>query len=521
MSTPLSLKHERPTSGELPSTNMVKKQRTCRKVLFAEGAKLEDVHYFDPFNDHNNTPIQNDDLSLAEGKESEADTKPKLTEELTLLSTLHGQARRELRDISKHDLQTAMKYGVKTRARTVNGERRWKFEFGNCTFITNYECTTEITCYKNAIQIKHANITKTMRENHEAAVRMLKDDPHLCTTHSIIIIDQSGSMRTCDVNGFRSRSAAAFGTLALDYIAEQLYQQGDEFFVDAVTIVKMTDTGSILFHKEPLDWILFNKILTYMENAKPKSHGNYVESLEVAEKVIQDELDYFRELDADDIPAFTLVFISDGRPSDNLPDQKGRRNGIMTRLANTLKSKLTFLGMGIGSSGSDFAEMQLLADIVTSCDAEGEFVHAGLNATSISTTLTSVATSLTAARNDLLSKRDQKTPKTEKVYTMKHKNCGKVQVRRETNSVTRYLYDTELSDSYPWRKVNFINNGATGFEMEKNPFGLGAERLAYLIYEIQQKACGWERVGRALVAKESRYLHTKRRIEGKISYHLL
>lgn len=147
--------------------------------MFAEGAKLEDVHYFDPFNDHNNTPIQNDDLSLAEGKESEADTKPKLTEELTLLSTLHGQARRELRDISKHDLQTAMKYGVKTRARTVNGERRWKFEFGNCTFITNYECTTEITCYKNAIQIKHANITKTMRENHEAAVRMLKDDPHL------------------------------------------------------------------------------------------------------------------------------------------------------------------------------------------------------------------------------------------------------------------------------------------------------------------------------------------------------
>ena len=160
--------------------------------------------------------------------------------------------------------------------------------------------------------------------------------------------------------------------------------------------------------------------------------------------------------------------------------------------------------------------MQLLADIVTSCDAEGEFVHAGLNATSISTTLTSVATSLTAARNDLLSKRDQKTPKTEKVYTMKHKNCGKVQVRRETNSVTRYLYDTELSDSYPWRKVNFINNGATGFEMEKNPFGLGAERLAHLFYEIKKESHSWERVGRALVAKESRYIQDE---ESKEKFH--
>lgn len=59
-------------------------------------------------------------------------------------------------------------------------------------------------------------------------------------------------MKKCDVNGFRSRSDAAFGTLALDYIAEQLYQQGDEFFVDAVTIIEMNCTGTMFVHKEPL-----------------------------------------------------------------------------------------------------------------------------------------------------------------------------------------------------------------------------------------------------------------------------
>ncbi len=68
----------------------------------------------------------------------------------------------------------------------------------------------------------------------------------------MIIIDQSGSMKKCDVNGFRSRSDAAFGTLALDYIAEQLYQQGDGFFVDAVTIIEMNCTGTMYVHKEPL-----------------------------------------------------------------------------------------------------------------------------------------------------------------------------------------------------------------------------------------------------------------------------
>lgn len=77
---------------------MVKKQRTCMKVLFAEGEKLEEMRYFDPFNGHK-PPIQNDVASSVEGKEGEL-SQPDSELKLTLLSTLHGQARRELRDIS-------------------------------------------------------------------------------------------------------------------------------------------------------------------------------------------------------------------------------------------------------------------------------------------------------------------------------------------------------------------------------------------------------------------------------------
>lgn len=102
-----------------------------------------------------------------------------LTEELTLLSTLHGRARRELRDISKHDLQTAKKYGIKTPGRIVNGEQRWKFEFGNTIYITDEDCSKEVTCYKKAIKIEHAKITQTMLDNHAEAVRILRDDPHI------------------------------------------------------------------------------------------------------------------------------------------------------------------------------------------------------------------------------------------------------------------------------------------------------------------------------------------------------
>eukprot|EP00956_Cyclotella_meneghiniana_P023863 scaffold47138_cov38-Cyclotella_meneghiniana.AAC.3 len=70
------------------------------------------------------------------------------------------------------------------------------------------------------------------------------------------------------------------------------------------------------------------KIIFYHLQVATRSHGNYVESLEVAEPIIQHELDLFIELDASDIPVFTVVFISDGKPSDNRPEQKIRRRNL-------------------------------------------------------------------------------------------------------------------------------------------------------------------------------------------------
>lgn len=432
------------------------------------------VHFFDPHNGHG--PPAADDVNGANAGLANNDgsqQQSQLTEELTLLSTLHGRARRELRDISKHDFKTVMKYGTRTRGRTVSGDQRWVWEFGDTVVITNNACDKEITCYKKAIKIEKANITQDMLDDHKEAERILREEPHLCTTHSIIIIDQSASMKTCDVNRFRSRSDAAYGTLALDYIAEQLYQQGsDEFFVDACTVIEMSDVGSIVVNKEPLDWLLFNKVLDRLSSATPKSHGNYVESLEFAEDIINGELASYQDLDPDDLPAFMLLLISDGKPSDKSPEHETRRMNCITRLAVELKSKLTFLGMGIGASGSDFDQLELLVETAKQYGAEGHFNHAGLNPAALSTTLSSMATSMTTTRHDLLSTKDGKQAKTEKMYTMRQRKSDSsalVPIRRETKSVSRWLYDP--STFYPWRQVDFFDKKCSGFEVETDPIG--------------------------------------------------
>ena len=173
--------HKRARTQEYLSGNLSKKQRRP-KVTFASDDCLDKVHYFDPWNGHE-APAESVDGTSDEEKRNQASQESsKLTAELSLLSTLHSRARRELRDISKHDFHTAIKYGIKSPGHFRNGEQRWKFEFGNTIFITDESCTKEITCFKKAIKIEPANITDAMMVNHNEAVRVLRDDPHLVSS---------------------------------------------------------------------------------------------------------------------------------------------------------------------------------------------------------------------------------------------------------------------------------------------------------------------------------------------------
>lgn len=402
-----------------------------------------------------------------------------VTEDILLLSTHHGCARRELRDISKFDLQTAIKYGVKSPAKTIRGETRWKFEFGNITYITDETCTKEVTSYKNPVHIEKATITDAMIIQHNEVMKILETQPELCTTHSIIIIDQSGSMNKCDVDGFKTRSDASYSTLALNYIAEQLYERQDEAMIDVVTIIEMRDEGSIFLEKHPLNWILFNKILGRQKTAKPSSHGNYSKSLQVAAALIMKELSLL-QLDLNDLPAFYIVLLSDGKPSDEANHiSKEQRLSIIITLSMYLKSKLTMIGIGVGAMDNDFQEISTLVDIVKMIGSKNShFIHAGLSAQTICKTFSSLATSLTTTRTKLLESNNNK-PKVEKQYVMSEKGIKYAPTHIYSFDVTRHFYDhRNIGCRYPWRQVNMINKRATGFEITQQPFARGAERLA-------------------------------------------
>ncbi len=159
-----------------------------KNVTFQKGEPQ--LYLFDPDNGHgvpyasridddNCIVIDSDGDDESDSGDNNARHQVPLTEELTVLSTIHGRQRRQLRDITKHDLKTVMKYGTKSKSHFVRGDQRWKFEFGNTVYITDNSCRKEITCYKKAIDIQPAQITEEMWSNHQKALRILKNDPQL------------------------------------------------------------------------------------------------------------------------------------------------------------------------------------------------------------------------------------------------------------------------------------------------------------------------------------------------------
>ena len=193
-----------------------------------------------------------------------------------------------------------------------------RFTYANVVYITDSTCRYEITSWKEHIEIEPAKITPEMLSRHEHRKKILREDPAMCATHLVLVVDQSGSMKKADAPGFRNRSKAAYGIIALELIAEQLGLQGDDFALDVVSLIEMRDTASVIFRREPLDWVLFNKLLQRQEEAEPMSHGNYVPALEAARDLILSEAAMLEAAELDQV-AVKLVFLSDGRPSDGWP----------------------------------------------------------------------------------------------------------------------------------------------------------------------------------------------------------
>lgn len=123
----------------------------------------------------------------------------KKTSLISLVSSEHGRMRRKERDIEKRDLQRALKYG--TKVKSWGG--RWKIEYDGIIFITDPRMCREVTAFPAPLEL--APLQADDFANHEKAKKIIEAQPDRCASHTVLVIDNSGSMATHDINLHRDR----------------------------------------------------------------------------------------------------------------------------------------------------------------------------------------------------------------------------------------------------------------------------------------------------------------------------
>ena len=286
----------------------------------------------------------------------------------TLLSGSHGRMRRLQRDISKNHLHLARRYGIREKGHF----HRIKYTWGGITFIYDPDQKKAITCYPNT---KTTELAATRfhaprgweklpanHEEHDERVQALFDQPW--DSHTVLVVDLSGSMRQDDVPGALSRAHAVWQTLAHELVAKQLPATDR----DAVSVVVLQERAHVLARAVPLDEHLHNLMFEWSDwnKCRPEGPGHYGPALEKVSELLQIQPDC----------SLAVLFCSDGRPSDGPADSEGISwADKVGHLAETYGRRLTFHCLAVASDDMDDDEFVTLGAMVHEAKAYGSIAE--------------------------------------------------------------------------------------------------------------------------------------------------
>lgn len=470
------------------------------------------------------------------------------TDLVTVLSSAHGRQRRSERLISKSDLQAAVKYGEKEASyENSNGELRWKYTFRGIVYITDETSRREITSWPIpafGFDVPLVKITEKMRRYHRAAVRALGNKASW-TSHTVAVVDQSGSMRNTDVEGGATRSDAVWITLALTWVDAEI-KAGSRKSTDVMSVVSMRNNSEVVVDAEPVDWILFNKLVSLLRESEPNQGGNYLAAIDLAEQCLM--------RNTMGSCATALLFFSDGRPSERMPRvqpyrksyQKLKRGGAVYtikdsfdardrmlasrigELASRFGRRLTVGSIGFADPSEEFSTLQAMTEACADYGCQATFHKPSLNAESLQSILSNLSSTLTTTKTELteLAGSKQRT-----VRDVKRESYSQMKVAQTHVNLTRdedwWLYKGESVRRDKWveghqrvyrnnehlrgRKQRGVwyqmepyeHEKAVGIAHAQRVFGEGAERMVSRLREFDSAG---RFVGPWLVAKQSRFV---------------
>jgi hypothetical protein len=325
------------------------------------------------------------------------------TDQISIFTSDHGRMRRSQRDIGIHDLQSAIKYGLKEPAFPCRrtGRRRWKYTYKHVVYITDEHSKMEITSFIEPLGVPDYKVSDLEQLQHSRMADRLCRHPEEITSHTVFIVDLSKSMSTSDIPEFRHRADAVFCCIATEFIEEQIFS-GQARLTDVLTLIEMRETPEVVFSAEPLSKVSFNMVLRRRSETKPRGHGNYGPSLELAEEILSKHKEFPH-------CALLLAFLSDGKPSDHVGTGFGDaalKHKIMLapyikRIAQSFTNQLFVQMYGFSNSPGAFEVMQYLANRAIDSGSDAEFHNCTMMRSSLAKSFTKLSSRLTQTRTAL------------------------------------------------------------------------------------------------------------------------
>lgn len=382
---------------------------------------------------------------------------------------------------------------------SLDDYHRWKYTWAGIVYITDASSIIEVTSYAEPLEIPRANLTADDLAEHEAAKERLKQDPSLCTSHTVIVVDQSGSMRTSDVFDFKNRSQAVFGMLAQDFVAKQRVS-GEASATDVVSLVLMYDYAQVAFEREPMGLVLYCKFVDLHDNGTPRSHGNFLPALASAESLLKSQ--------SHGGCALALLFLSDGKPSDQTGSwcSTGHPREDMiacqvTALSEIFGEQLSVSTLGFASRDQDFCVLERMAKAARDGGAKGEFHRPELSSDGLGTAIAQTVSSLTATRTRLTAlavrgRQPQVLRQVEREATSGYWDClpnrddteprtleGDSGWRLVRDNIRRLKFSRSRrnKNANPWIPEKFHSDQADCIAIRRKALGEGAERMVFAL----------------------------------------
>ena len=459
----------------------------------------------------------------------------KNTSLITILSSEHGRLRREQRDIDKRDLQKALKYGTRETA----WGRRWKIEYDGITFITDSSMRREVTAFPSPlpnVPVDSSMITESIK-----ARQLLHQKPELATSHTVLIVDNSGSMlsKKNDIHLYRDSQNAAFSFTALEFVAEQLFNN-TAVNSDLVSLIKFSSKPTVELSREPISWNVYNKILshrntdTFVNRQHAPSNdqifgcSNFIPALEKAHELLQEG--------HHDQLALSLFFFSDGQSTDHMKAGMSSEKAIDTmreiisKMAEEFRDTLSVNTVGLGNQYDDFKSLRAIADVATSSGAKGSFEWCDRTAHSISSSISSLVTSTTETRVAL--QEGRRRGYTQRADLVSEKEAAVDPKWSFFRIHEHFVYDPRpqykrfhISSELPLavgnsaeakERARHLKNNPPYLAINSNYLGKGAERVAFRC-RLSESANEHTFVLGEMVAKETKDVE---RFEEKSDFHL-